>query len=111
MMTIKILLIGLVGITLIYFLKNMEKVAVQAWKRIALFGLLIFGIISIVYPKIVDELAKLLGIGRGADLLLYVTVIGFVFVTLNIYVKFREISLRQGKIISKIAIIEKEVKK
>lgn len=110
-MIIKILLIGLVGITLLYFLKNMEKVTIMAWKRIALLVFLIFGILTIIYPRIIDSLAKMLGIGRGADLLLYVTAISFVFVTLNIYVKFREITLRQSKVISKIAIIEKENKK
>lgn len=107
-MIIKILLIGIVVLTLLYFLKNMDKVAVKAWKRIALLLLLALGIVTIIYPSIIDRLAKTIGIGRGADLLLYITVVAFVFVTLNVYVKFREISQQQGKIISKIAIIEKE---
>lgn len=110
-MIIKILLIGLVAITLIYFLKNMDKVTVKAWKRIALFLLLALGVLAIIHPEIVDRVAKTIGIGRGADLLLYVTVVAFIFTTLNIYVKFREISLRQGKIISKIATLEKEMDK
>ncbi len=107
-MIIKIILILSLLLSLAYFIKNVNKVSVKAWKRLVLFFLPLFGIISVVYPNIIDNLAKKIGIGRGADLLLYVLVIIFIFVTLNFYLKFKEISLKQGKIISKIAILEKE---
>jgi len=107
-MIIKVLLIAMIGFSFVFFLKNSHKVTVKAWKRLALIGLLLLAIASVVFPEILDDTAKMVGIGRGADLLLYATVVAFIFLTLNIYVKFRDINLRQDKIISKIALIDKE---
>lgn len=109
-MLIKAILISLIALIFFYFLANMNKVVIKAWKRIALICLLAFGVIAVIFPDIVDYMAKYIGIGRGADLLLYTTSLAFVFVTLNIYVKFRETELKQGKIISKIAILEAKEK-
>lgn len=107
-MIIKAILISLIALIFFYFLANMNKVMIKAWKRIALIGLLLFGVVAVIFPDIVDRVAKYIGIGRGADLLLYTTSLAFVFVTLNIYVKFRETELKQGKAISKLAILEKK---
>lgn len=108
-MLIKVILIALIAVIFFYFFNNSQKVTVKAWKRLALVGLLFLAVASVIFPEILDDLAKFVGIGRGADLLLYSTVVAFIFVTINIYIKFRDISLKQDKIISKIALIEKRM--
>ena len=109
-MIIKVLLLVMISLSFVFFLKNSHKVAIKAWKRLALIGLLTLAILAVIFPEIVDDVAKAIGIGRGADLLLYATVVAFIFVTLNIYVKFREVSSRQEKIISHMALLEREIK-
>jgi len=105
-----ILIIALVALGA-YIVRRMGSVHVMAWKRIAFILFILFGIVSVIYPTIVDTLAKDIGIGRGADLLLYAMVVTFLFVTINFYIKFRKLELRQNKIISKMAIVEKEKNK
>lgn len=89
-----------------YFINNFNKVRVKAWKRIAFSLFILFGIISVLHPELVDFFAKKMGIGRGADLLLYTSVITFLFVTINFYIKFKELSLKIDKTISKLTQLE-----
>jgi hypothetical protein len=105
-MIIKYLLIVPLALFFLYFIRNSGKTQIQAWKKILFALFLLFGIVAVLDPLIVDVLAKKIGIGRGADMLLYALTISFIFVVGNIYIKFKEISLRQDKIISKIALIE-----
>lgn len=110
-MPIKLILILALTALGVYIVKRMGTIHMMAWKRIAFLAFILFGIVSVIYPSIIDSLAKEIGIGRGADLLLYLMVIAFLFVTINFYLKFRKLELRQNKIISRIAIIEKGSKK
>lgn len=49
----------------------------------------IFGILLVVFPNASTRVANLLGIGRGADLILYLAVIGGLFVASNFYFRFK----------------------
>ena len=66
-------------------LVNRNAHAGKAWKKIALFLLAFFMIIAVMFPSLVTDLAHLLGVGRGADLLLYALVVAFFFYVLNSY--------------------------
>ena len=54
-----------------------------AIRRITLLGILLGGIVAIVFPEITNWIANLLGVGRGADLLLYGLIIVFLATTLS----------------------------
>jgi hypothetical protein len=110
-MAIKLILVFALIALGLYVVRRMGSVHIMAWKRIAFAGFILFGIVSVVHPAIIDTFAKKIGIGRGADLLLYTLVVTFLFVTINFYLKFRKLELRQGKIISNVALVEKEIKK
>lgn len=49
-----------------------------AIRRIVLLLAFVAVALGVVFPGVVDQLAKLIGVGRGADLLLYVLFIMFV---------------------------------
>jgi Uncharacterized conserved protein len=49
-----------------------------ALRRLAFLGLMVAAGAAIVFPDITNALARLVGVGRGADLLLYATVIAFI---------------------------------
>lgn len=78
----------------------------RAWKKIGLILLPVVMIIAVIFPDITNDVASIVGVGRGADLILYATVVAFIFYVLNAYLKEqdeRDISIRLGR---KIAIIE-----
>jgi hypothetical protein len=75
---------------------------------LALVVLIIVGIAAVMLPELTNQVANMVGIGRGADLLLYLTVVAFVFVSLNIYLKFRDLDERIVELARAIALLEAE---
>lgn len=106
MITIQLFLtIGFV-ILLGIFLLNPLNLKIRAWKKILGVLFVIVAIYFVLFPESANELANLVGVQRGADLLLYVLVLCFIFVTLNFYLNIREINNVQVKLARKLAILE-----
>ena len=78
----------------------------KAWKKLLLLLLAIFMVIAVLWPDITNKLAKLVGVGRGADLLLYLLSISFIIYVLNSYLRQQEQVDQTFRLARKIAIIE-----
>ncbi|OKL48451.1 hypothetical protein BSR29_00755 [Boudabousia liubingyangii] len=74
---IKILL--LLGVALIaYFtLRVPHGQRSLATRRLTLIAFMFFAVFAIIWPSLVTKIASFLGVGRGADLVLYLLVIAF----------------------------------
>lgn len=78
----------------------------RAWKKVALILFALGMIISVFSPDFLNNIAHRVGVGRGADLMLYVMIITFIFYVLNNYLHQqdqRDMTIRLGR---KIAILE-----
>ncbi len=74
-MLIKILLIILVlGLSLFMFKANLGAKQ-TAWRRLGILLFAIATVIVVIFPSITTTVARFLGVGRGADLLLYALVV------------------------------------
>lgn len=84
-MLIQILLILALAVLLIFVLVGKQTHAARAWKKIvfAVFLLLMFA--AVLFPGATTWVAGLVGVGRGADLLLYGLALTFVGYVLNEY--------------------------
>jgi small membrane protein len=100
-----LLVVGLVVVAL-SFLRNRNTMRFQAGKKIALVAFTMLCIVSVANPDITNWLAERVGVGRGADLLLYLTVIGFLFVAVNTYLKFKDYHARLTSLARTVAIEE-----
>lgn len=78
----------------------------RAWKKIGLVLLSIGMIIAVLFPSILDKLALLAGIGRGADLLLYVAIVAFIFYVLNSYLHQQDQRDVLFRLARKIALVD-----
>jgi small membrane protein len=105
-MTIQIILIALILFGAIYFLSHANTYRVRAWKKILLVIFTLFMIVSIIWPDVTTKLAHHVGIGRGADLILYFVAIGFIFESINVHLKFQKQRSQMHKLARKIAILE-----
>lgn len=105
-MSIRILLILFILVLLMRFLSSRTTPHIRAGKKLLVllfFGLAIF---SIVFPDVTTQVANQLGVGRGADLLLYcltLTLVGFV---IDQYLHRKEIESKLVKITRRIALQE-----
>ncbi|SLM90777.1 DUF2304 domain-containing protein [Brachybacterium nesterenkovii] len=67
------LLIGIVGIAAWLFVNRGAKQL--AVRRLLLVAFTVFAVLAVLFPTLVTGVAHLVGVGRGADLLLYLTVV------------------------------------
>lgn len=99
------LLIALIFISFI-FLSRRQSQQVRAWKKLLFLCLLIFSSIFIIFPEKANEVANLFGVGRGADLLLYVLTVAFIYLIIDIQMKFQQHKTQLHKLARKIALTD-----
>jgi hypothetical protein len=75
-----ILLVGVVAVT-IMLTRSTTGARHQAIRRLLLIGFVLLAAMAILFPAMLTRVAQFVGVGRGADLLLYgltITFLGFV---------------------------------
>lgn len=75
MMLIKILLIALVLLLSLYMFKANLGAKQTAWRRLGILAFAVAAVVVVIFPGITTTVARFVGVGRGADLLLYGLVI------------------------------------
>jgi small membrane protein len=79
----------------------------QALRRLGLVALAAFAVYSILDPsKTWTNLARLLGVGRGADLILYGLVLAFFGFVATTFRRFRDMEVRYTRLARRIALDE-----
>jgi small membrane protein len=78
----------------------------QAVRRL---GLLVFAALaawSILFPSVVTRVARLVGVGRGTDMVLYALVVAFLSFTLSTFGRFHDFETRYTKLARRLALNE-----
>ncbi len=108
-MLIQILLLLAVLGLLFVFVRSSGAVYVQASKRIALVLFAIANIYAVMRPDDLTTIARMLGVGRGADLVLYALVVAFMAGMFSFYQRFRVVDRRYTELARTVAIREAEL--
>ena len=77
---------------------------------ITVFALLGAGAVSVLFPNVTQDAAKLVGVGRGADLVTYISIVAMMFVLLHYYTKFVELQRKLTEMTREVAILRAEIK-
>jgi small membrane protein len=80
----------------------------QAIRRIGLLLFAGFAIVSILFPDVWNRIARLVGVGRGTDMVLYALVVAFLSSTVTTYLRFRDLETRYTKLARRLALDEAE---
>lgn len=72
--------------------------------RLIVGALALLGIFMVLAPDATTRLAEFVGVGRGADLLLYLAVIGFAFVSVLLYARLRQLEVALTQVVRAQAI-------
>jgi small membrane protein len=108
-MIIQAVLIIFLVLILVYGIQRRNTIQLKAWKKMLLIGFVLVSVVSILDPNVLNTIAHWVGVGRGADLLLYLLIVAFVFVTINIYLKFKDYDEKVVKLSRQIALYEAEL--
>lgn len=95
-----ILIILLIAIVVTYFGRLRSRL--RDTVILILFGAI--GIVMVAVPDLTTMLARLVGVGRGTDLLIYLGLVGFGFLILLLYSNQREMGSRLTDLVRAIAI-------
>jgi small membrane protein len=105
-MIIRILLIVGLAATgwLIFLRRNRLPIHIMT-----VFALLVAGGVAVVFPEMTQQVAELVGVGRGTDLVTYIAIVVVMFVLLHYYTKFVELQRQVTELTREIAILRTEV--
>jgi len=95
-----ILLILIVIIAVVYFSRLRRK----TWDRLIVIFFILTGAVLIAVPDLSTAIAQLVGVGRGADLLLYLGIMGLSFVCLLLYAKLRQLETTLTELVRLVAL-------
>jgi len=104
-MAIKIILIVLLIGLLVYVTRRPGSIYIRAWGKILSLVFVLFSVFAVLYPNALTRIAHSVGVGRGADLLLYLLVIAFFFTTVSTYLKLIDMNQRIVKLSREIALL------
>jgi len=72
-----------------------------AIRRIFIGLMLITGIFFVLYPEVTNKIAHFLGIGRGADLIFYLAILSFGYLSLVFYSKIKKLEDQLASLVRK----------
>lgn len=102
------IVVVVVAFSLLFFALGNRTHAGRAGKKLALCFLAIAMCVAVIFPQTTTEVAHLVGVGRGADLLLYILTLVFIGYVLNNYLhqqKDKDVIFRLAR---KVALLEAE---
>ena len=103
---IKVLLLLAGAVLVAFFVANRRKARAKAGVKIGFVLFVVFMVYAVLRPDDLTWVANRLGVQRGTDLVLYALVMGFAFVTVSTYVRFREQELRYARLARTIALAD-----
>jgi hypothetical protein len=106
-MIIKFLLVGGFVVAAAFLLRGPAHRQI-ALRRMFGLGLAGVGVTAVIWPDLTTQVANRVGVGRGTDLVLYLAVLGFVFVSIAVYQRISTLESQITKLTRELALHEAE---
>ncbi|PZR26209.1 MAG: DUF2304 domain-containing protein [Citrobacter freundii] len=100
---IQLLLITSIVLIAVYFFTRMHNSLLDLILLLTLVGA---ALVFVLFPDLTSTLAHRLGVGRGADLVFYLSIVIFWFVILKLYARIRRLESTVTELIRKDALKE-----
>jgi hypothetical protein len=76
--------------------------------KIALFGTVVIGFVFVWFPDTTSVIARWVGVGRGADLVMYLWIVLTLLFIVRLHLKIRELSEAMTRVARRIALNDSE---
>lgn len=100
-----ILLLAIVAVT-VMLTRSTAGARHQAVRRLMLIAFVAVAIVAILFPRLMTQVAQLLGVGRGADLLLYGLTVVFLGYVAASYRRMRQMEQQVTVLARELAVRE-----
>lgn len=108
MTLIKLLLLGGILLAGLLAFRGGHGAGSRAFGRLLAVGVLTAGATGVVFPDLVTGVAGLVGVGRGADLVLYVVAVALLLVTVVLLRRIGDLEQRYVALARRVAIDDAE---
>lgn len=108
-MIVRVLLLAAIVVAVAWLVRSRHSGRRQAIARLGVLGLAVVWTVAVLRPDLVTRVANAIGVGRGADLLLYLLVVAFTFATVGLYRKIRDLEDRIAELTRGQALLEHRV--
>jgi len=105
---IQFLLVPAVVLAVVFSLRSRASVRGQARRKIVAGLTVVAGVLSVVFPGLLQDLADWTGVTRGTDLLLYALAVVIIYLVGSVSVRFREQESRLPRLTREVALTEAE---
>ena len=107
---IKFLLVPGVILAVWFSLRSRTSLRGQARRKILAAFTVLFGVLAVIFPDLMQFLADVVGVDRGTDLLLYGLAVVLIYTVGSSGVRFREQEARLVRLARAVALAEAEVR-
>ncbi|MCW2765086.1 MAG: hypothetical protein JWO11_1045 [Nocardioides sp.] len=108
-MIIKLLLISSLAVAALVLIRGKRSALSLLMRRSLTLGAIGCGVFAVLFPSTVTQVARAVGVGRGADLLLYALCVTFLFVSIALYLRLSEMHDRYVELARRQALLEAEI--
>ncbi len=105
-MIIKIVLIGALAAAAYVLVRGRRTALNLLVRRALMLAAIAAGVVAVLLPDTVTDVAQAVGVGRGADLVLYLLVVTFLFTTIGLYLRLSEMHDRYVELARQLALHE-----
>ena len=91
----------LIAGSMLYFMVLTRRSALKRLFVVSFFGA---GAAFVVRPDLTSRIAAVFGIGRGADLVFYLSILFLFFLCFNLYLHFSRLASRQSELVRELAL-------
>ena len=78
----------------------------RATKRLIIIAFAVLVVVTILFPETTTAAASIIGIGRGSDLVFYLTSIGLMFLAALTYISIRRVEVRIAEMVANQAVAD-----
>jgi hypothetical protein len=103
---IKILLVAALVAAGVILVRGRRTALSLLLRRALMLVAIAAGVVAVLFPDAVTEVAQAIGVGRGADLVLYLLVITFLFTTIGLHLRLSEMHDRYVEVARQLALHE-----
>ena len=106
MILVQLILVAAFVVLFLFTLRSRTAHSVSATKKLAFAMFTVVVVMAVLSPRLVSEVANLVGVGRGADLVLYLLAVMFCFYVVNDYLRSQDSTNQLHKLARRIAVLE-----
>lgn len=106
MILVQLILVAAFVALFLFTLRSRTANSVSATKKLAFLTFMVVVLVAVLSPRLVSEVANLVGVGRGTDLVLYLLAVMFCFYVVNDYLRSQDSRNQVHKLARKIAVLE-----